>query len=127
MTTSRHCRPLLDKVRRIEAVCRRHGVELPTAALQFPLGHARLASIVAGATKPDEVRRTWHAWRFRFPADLLARAEARRAAGRSGAGAGVTRPPPPTSLVPDARSAMFADRIEGKWIDAFARCSRAAR
>src|SRR5262249_3152191 len=39
--------PVFDKVRRIGAVCRRHGVDLPTAALQFPLGHPRLTSIVA--------------------------------------------------------------------------------
>ena len=30
---------IMDRVRRIEAVCARHGVRLPTAALQFPLGH----------------------------------------------------------------------------------------
>jgi D-threo-aldose 1-dehydrogenase len=47
---------VLDKVRRIEAVCRRHNVELAAAALQFPLAHPRLASIVAGAIKPSEVR-----------------------------------------------------------------------
>src|SRR4029079_12008039 len=47
---------ILDKVRRIQAVWRRHNVELAAAALQFPLAHPRLASIVAGATKPSEVR-----------------------------------------------------------------------
>ena len=62
--------PVLDKVRRIEAVCRRHGVELPTAALQFPLGHPRLASIVAGATKPDEVRQNVARMAVPIPADL---------------------------------------------------------
>jgi D-threo-aldose 1-dehydrogenase len=46
---------VLAKVRRIEAVCRRHGVELPAAALQFPLAHPRIASVVAGAVKPAEV------------------------------------------------------------------------
>ena len=62
--------PVLDKVRRIEAVCTRHGVELPTAALQFPLGHPRLASIVAGATKPDEVRQNVARMAVPIPADL---------------------------------------------------------
>jgi D-threo-aldose 1-dehydrogenase len=46
---------ILDKVRRIEAVCARHRVDLTTAALQFPLAHPRLASIVVGALKPAEV------------------------------------------------------------------------
>jgi D-threo-aldose 1-dehydrogenase len=46
---------ILDKVRRIEAVCARHRVELTTAALQFPLAHPRLASIVVGALKAAEV------------------------------------------------------------------------
>lgn len=62
--------PVLDKVRRIEAVCTRHGVELPTAALQFPLAHQRLASIVAGATKPSEVRENVARMARPIPADL---------------------------------------------------------
>jgi D-threo-aldose 1-dehydrogenase len=62
--------PVLDKVRRIEAVCRRHGVDLPTAALQFPLGHPRLTSIVAGATKPTEVNENVARMATPIPADL---------------------------------------------------------
>jgi D-threo-aldose 1-dehydrogenase len=62
--------PVLEKVRRIETVCARHGVELPTAALQFPLAHPRLASIVAGATKPDEVRQNVARMATAIPADL---------------------------------------------------------
>lgn len=47
---------VLESVRRIEAVCERHGVELAAAALQFPLAHRAVASVVPGAVKPDEVR-----------------------------------------------------------------------
>lgn len=61
---------ILDKVRRIEAVCRRHDVELAAAALQFPLGHPRMASIVAGATKPAEVRENAARMSAPIPADL---------------------------------------------------------
>ena len=43
------------KVRSIEAVCRAHGVDLPAAALQFPLAHPAVASIIPGAAKPSEV------------------------------------------------------------------------
>ena len=46
---------ILDKVRRIEAVCARHQVELTTAALHFPLAHPRVASVVVGALRPSEV------------------------------------------------------------------------
>src|SRR5690606_41375724 len=35
---------IMERVRRIEAVCARHGVRLPTAALQFPLGHPAVRS-----------------------------------------------------------------------------------
>jgi D-threo-aldose 1-dehydrogenase len=62
--------PVLDKVRRIEAVCRRHGVDLTTAALQFPLGHPRIASVVAGAIKPAEVEENIARMAVPIPADL---------------------------------------------------------
>ena len=61
---------VLDKVRRIEAVCRRHNVELAAAALQFPLAHPRLASIVAGAIKPSEVRENVARMSAPIPRDL---------------------------------------------------------
>ncbi len=40
---------ILDRVAKIEAVCKRHGVSLAAAALQFPLGHPIVASIIPGA------------------------------------------------------------------------------
>jgi len=61
---------VLDKVRRIEAVCRRHDVELAAAALQFPLAHPRLASIVAGAIKSSEVRENVARMSAPIPRDL---------------------------------------------------------
>ena len=39
---------ILAKVARIEAVCRRHRVTLAAAALQFPLAHPAVVSVVAG-------------------------------------------------------------------------------
>ena len=47
---------IVERVRRIEAVCARHGVALQAAALQFPLAHPALRAVVPGATKPAEVR-----------------------------------------------------------------------
>ena len=48
---------VLEKVRRIEAVCAIHRTPLPAAAMQFCLGHAAVSSVVLGAVTPDEVRR----------------------------------------------------------------------
>ncbi len=45
---------VVDRVRRIEAVCREHDVPLRAAALQFPLGHPRVAAVAAGAVTPDQ-------------------------------------------------------------------------
>ena len=46
---------ILACVAAIEAICNRHGVPLRRAALQFPLGHPAVASLVMGAVKPEEV------------------------------------------------------------------------
>ena len=45
---------VVDRVRRIEAVCQRHGVELAAAALQFPLAHPAVTSVVAGFGSREE-------------------------------------------------------------------------
>ena len=45
-----------DRTRRIEAVCARHGVALAAAALQFPLHHPAVASVVTGMRNAAEAR-----------------------------------------------------------------------
>ena len=52
---SRAPQPIIDKVRRIAAVCDAHGVALPAAALAFPLGHASVASVIPGPRSAAEV------------------------------------------------------------------------
>lgn len=47
---------VLDRVARIEAVCRKHGVRLIEAALRFPLMHPSVVSVIPGGQSPDEVR-----------------------------------------------------------------------
>src|SRR5215510_3316724 len=47
--------PLIEKAQKIEAVCRRHGVELGAAALQFPLAHPALSCVIPGALSVKEV------------------------------------------------------------------------
>jgi D-threo-aldose 1-dehydrogenase len=62
----------MERVRRIEAVCARHKVPLPAAALQFPLGHPSVASVIPGALSPDQVRRNVASFRHPIPSDLWA-------------------------------------------------------
>jgi len=46
---------ILHRVRSLEHVCDAHGVSLAAAALQFPLHHPRVASVVPGMSSPAEV------------------------------------------------------------------------
>lgn len=50
---------IVEKVRRIEAVCEAHGVAIAEAALRFPLCHPAVATVVPGAAHPDEVERNY--------------------------------------------------------------------
>lgn len=47
---------ILKRVSRIEAVCKRHNVPLAAAALQFPLHHPAVASVIPGARTQGEVQ-----------------------------------------------------------------------
>ena len=59
-----------QKVERIERVCRAHGVALADAALNFPLGHPAVVSVVLGGVAPEEVRRNVAAAARPIPAAL---------------------------------------------------------
>jgi D-threo-aldose 1-dehydrogenase len=63
---------VMERVRRIEAVCSRHGVPLAAAALQFPLGHPSVATVIPGSFHPDQVRRNVAAFRHPIRTDLWA-------------------------------------------------------
>lgn len=52
------------------AVCNRHGVPLPAAALQFPLAHPVVAALVAGARTEAEVASQYEWARVKIPAAL---------------------------------------------------------
>src|SRR3546814_1922940 len=45
---------IIARVARIEAVCAAHGVPMAAAALQFPLAHPQIASVIPGMASPDE-------------------------------------------------------------------------
>jgi D-threo-aldose 1-dehydrogenase len=61
---------VMEKTRRIAAVCDRHGVPLAAAALQFPLGHPAVASVIPGASSPAQQARNVEAFRTAIPDDL---------------------------------------------------------
>ena len=63
---------VLEKTRRIAAVCDRHGVPLPAAALQFPLGHPAVASVIPGASSPAQQARNVEWFQTPIPAALWA-------------------------------------------------------
>jgi D-threo-aldose 1-dehydrogenase len=47
---------MVARAQRLAAVCAEHGVELPVAALQFPLREPAVRSVALGATAPEHVR-----------------------------------------------------------------------
>jgi D-threo-aldose 1-dehydrogenase len=63
---------ILAKAARIEAVCARHSVPLAAAALQFPLGHPSVASVIPGGLAPEHVTQNVAAFRHAIPAALWA-------------------------------------------------------
>jgi D-threo-aldose 1-dehydrogenase len=64
--------PIVEKARRIQAICQRHGVPLGAAALQFPFGHPRVASVIPGPNHVDQVRGNLQWMRTEIPGDLWA-------------------------------------------------------
>jgi D-threo-aldose 1-dehydrogenase len=61
---------IVEKVRRIESVCDRHRVPLAAAALQFPLAHRLVASVIPGLDAPARVEQTLALYRHAIPAAL---------------------------------------------------------
>ena len=46
---------ILDRVRKIEAMCKAHKVKLPEAALRFPIKHPSVVSVIPGMVNPKQV------------------------------------------------------------------------
>lgn len=59
---------IMNRVRQLEAICSTHGVRLGDAALQFPLAHPAILSLVFGAVTRDEVIRNVAALEKPIPA-----------------------------------------------------------
>lgn len=59
-----------DKVKHIARVCQAHKVPLAAAALQFPLAHKVVASIIPGPRTATELNQILDWWRLRIPPGL---------------------------------------------------------
>jgi D-threo-aldose 1-dehydrogenase len=63
---------IVERVRRIEEVCARHRMRLPSAALQFPLGHPAVATVALGMRAPEEVEQNVELFAAEAPSDFWA-------------------------------------------------------
>ncbi|MCZ9881209.1 aldo/keto reductase [Arthrobacter sp. B2a2-09] len=61
---------VLERTRRIAEVCARHGVSLPEAAIQYPLRHPAVVSVVTGMRTEAHVRSTVDRYRAHIPGSL---------------------------------------------------------
>ncbi len=67
---------IMEQVAKIEAVCQRHAVPLATAALQFPLHHPAVSTVIPGARTPEEISRNIETFTVEVPSDLWAELKA---------------------------------------------------
>ncbi|MFP3610769.1 aldo/keto reductase [Paraburkholderia sp. SIMBA_050] len=63
-------RAVIERVARLQAVCREHGVPLAAAALQFPYAHPAVATVLTGARSADELRENAASFEQPIPAEL---------------------------------------------------------
>ncbi|HCF26038.1 MAG TPA: hypothetical protein DEV81_02175 [Cyanobacteria bacterium UBA11049] len=61
---------ILEKVRLIEAICKRYSVPLAAAAIQFPLAHPAISSVVVGVATPEEVKQNIELMNVDIPSEL---------------------------------------------------------
>ena len=62
--------PWLERALRIKAICDSHGVPLPAAALQFPLGHPAVATVLAGVKSAAELEANARLFNWPIPGNL---------------------------------------------------------
>jgi D-threo-aldose 1-dehydrogenase len=61
---------VVARVRRLETVCDRFGVRLPAAALQFPLAHPAVVSVIPGLDSARRVEETLSLYHTDIPAEF---------------------------------------------------------
>jgi D-threo-aldose 1-dehydrogenase len=63
---------LVARARRLDAVCAHHCVALRAAALQFPLHHPAVTTVLSGARSADEIAENARLFAEEIPAELWA-------------------------------------------------------
>jgi D-threo-aldose 1-dehydrogenase len=61
---------VLGKVERMQAICRKHDTPLAAAALQFPLAHPIVASVIPGAIVPEQVQQNVESFKRPISSEL---------------------------------------------------------
>ena len=61
---------LVDQARELDAVCRRHGVDLKAVALQYVLSHPAVGAVIPGAQSVSEVEENFALVGEEIPADV---------------------------------------------------------
>ncbi len=61
---------IIAKVQAIEAVCRKYSVALKAAALQFPLAHQAIASVIPGARSEEEIQENFDLLAIEIPVEF---------------------------------------------------------
>ena len=64
--------PIMERVRKIEAVCARHNVPLPAAALQFVVAHPAIPSFIAGTRTVAQLEKNLEWFSKPIPSDFWA-------------------------------------------------------
>lgn len=63
-------KPIMEKVAKIEEVCRAHGVPLPAAALQFVVAHPAIPSFCAGTRTVQQLEQNLAWFSYPIPGDF---------------------------------------------------------
>jgi D-threo-aldose 1-dehydrogenase len=61
---------IVDRVAKIEATCEEFGILLPAAALQFPLAHPAVVSVIPGIGKVSRIVQTLELFQSEIPAEF---------------------------------------------------------
>lgn len=69
---------IVERVRAIERICQAHQVPLAAAALQFPLGHPVVTSVVTSSRSPDRFARNIEMMKIAIPSGLWSDLKAER-------------------------------------------------
>ena len=69
-------RDLVRRALELKAICERHGVDLKSAALQFPLRHAAIPAVLSGCRSVAELEQNLELFEARLPDDLWAELDA---------------------------------------------------